>query len=222
MHSYPAWRIWLVAIVMLLALVLALPNVFGEAPSLQLSRDDRAPFNEQTQAGVTALLSAKGIPVDAAHIEGDRLVLRFEDVEQQLAAREAIQQGAPGEYLAALSQSSRMPGWMRAIGLKPMSLGLDLRGGVYFLYEVDVAGAVKQLLATMERDYRTLLRNERIPFTGIEAVGNDAVRVTLRSGADVERAEALLRKQDSNLTIDSDRSGTISASSNSSSVPSPP
>jgi preprotein translocase subunit SecD len=207
MHSYPAWRIWLVAIVMLLALVLALPNVFGEAPALQLSRDDRAPFNEQTQAGVTALLSAKGIPVDAAHIEGDRLVLRFEDVEQQLAAREAIQQGAPGEYLAALSQSSRMPGWMRAIGLKPMSLGLDLRGGVYFLYEVDVAGAVKQLLATMERDYRTLLRNERIPFTGIEAVGNDAVRVTLRSGADVERAEALLRKQDSNLTIDSDRSG---------------
>ena len=207
MHSYPAWRIWLVAIVMLLALVLALPNVFGEAPALQLSRDDRAPFNEQTQAGVTALLSAKGIPVDAAHIEGDRLVLRFEDVEQQLAAREAIQQGAPGEYLAALSQSSRMPGWMRAIGLKPMSLGLDLRGGVYFLYEVDVAGAVKQLLATMERDYRTLLRNERIPFTGIEAVGNDAVRITLRSGGDVERAEALLRKQDSNLTIDSDRSG---------------
>jgi len=207
MHSYPAWRIWLVAIVMLLALVLALPNVFGEAPALQLSRDDRAPFNEQTQAGVTALLSAKGIPVDAAHIEGDRLVLRFEDVEQQLAAREAIQQGAPGEYLAALSQSSRMPGWMRAIGLKPMSLGLDLRGGVYFLYEVDIAGAVKQLLATMERDYRTLLRNERIPFTGIEAVGNDAVRIALRSGGDVERAEALLRKQDSNLTIDSDRSG---------------
>jgi preprotein translocase subunit SecD len=207
MHSYPAWRIWLVAIVMLMALVLALPNVFGEAPALQLSRDDRAPFNEQTQAGVTALLSAKGIPVDAAHLEGDRLVLRFEGVEQQLAAREAIQQGAPGEYLVALSQSSRMPGWMRAVGLKPMSLGLDLRGGVYFLYEVDVAGAVKQLLATMERDYRTLLRNERIPFSGIEAVGNDAVRITLRSGEDVERAVDALRKQDSNLTIDGDRSG---------------
>jgi preprotein translocase subunit SecD len=207
MHSYPAWRIWLVAIVMLLALVLALPNVFGEAPALQLSRDDRAPFNEQTQAGVTALLSAKGIPVDAAHLEGDRLVLRFDGVEQQLAAREAIQQGAPGEYLVALSQSSRMPGWMRAVGLKPMSLGLDLRGGVYFLYEVDVAGAVKQLLATMERDYRTLLRNERIPFTGIEPLGNDAVRITLRNGGDVERTVDMLRKQDSTLTIDSDRSG---------------
>jgi len=207
MHSYPAWRIWLVAIVVLMALVLALPNVFGEAPSLQLSRDDRAAFNEQSQAGVTSLLAAKGIPVDAAHIDGDRLVLRFADVDRQLAAREAIHQGAPGEYLVALSQSSRMPGWMRAIGLKPMSLGLDLRGGVYFLYEVDVAGAVKQLLTTMERDYRTLLRNERIPFTNIETSGTDAVRITLRTGDDVDRAVAALRKQDATLTIDSSRAG---------------
>jgi len=207
MHSYPAWRIWLVAIVVLMALVLALPNVFGEAPSLQLSRDDRAAFNEQSQAGVTSLLAAKGIPVDAAHIDGDRLVLRFADVDRQLAAREAIHQGAPGEYLVALSQSSRMPGWMRAIGLKPMSLGLDLRGGVYFLYEVDVAGAVKQLLTTMERDYRTLLRNERIPFTNIETSGTDAVRITLRTGDDVDRAVATLRKQDATLTIDSSRAG---------------
>jgi preprotein translocase subunit SecD len=207
MHSYPAWRIWLVAVVMLMALVLALPNVFGEAPALQLSRDDRAAFNEQSEAAVTALLSAKGIPVDSAHLEGDRLVLRFEGVDQQLAAREAIQQGAPGEYLVALSQSSRMPEWMRAVGLKPMSLGLDLRGGVYFLYEVDVAGAVKQLLASMERDYRTLLRNERIPFTGIQTEGGDAVRITLRSAADLDRAEAALRKQGANLNLDSSRAG---------------
>jgi preprotein translocase subunit SecD len=207
MHSYPAWRLWLVAVVMFGALVLALPNVFGEAPALQLSRDDRAPFNEQTQAGVTAVLAAKSIPVEAAHIEGDRLVLRFADAEQQLAARNAIQQGTKGEYLVALSQWSRMPGWMRAVGLKPMSLGLDLRGGVYFLYEVDVAGAVKQLLASMERDYRTLLRNERIPFTGIQAEGADAVGITLRSGDDVERAVAALRKQDSTLSIDGSRDG---------------
>ena len=207
MHSYPAWRMWLVAIVVLMALVLALPNVFGEAPALQLSRDDRAAFNEQSQAAVTSLLAAKGIPVEAAHIEGDRLVMRFADVDQQVAAREAIQQGAPGEYLVALSRASRMPGWMRALGLKPMSLGLDLRGGVYFLYEVDVAGAVKQLLATMERDFRTLLRNERIPFTGIEAYGADAVRITLRAGDDVDRAAAALRKQDATLAIDTSRAG---------------
>jgi preprotein translocase subunit SecD len=207
MHTYPAWKIWLVAIVMLVATLLALPNVFGEAPALQLSRNDRAAFTEQGQASVTAILAAKDLAPDAAWLDGDRLVMRFADVERQLAARDAIVEAAPREHLIALSQAPRMPGWMRAIGLKPMSLGLDLRGGVYFLYEVDVVGAVKQLLSTMERDYRTLLRNERIPFTGIESNGVDSVRISLRTGADVERAAAALRKQDPNVTLDTGTAG---------------
>ena len=88
------------------------------------------------------------VPSTPRYLEGDRLraALRRPST-QQLAARDAIQHGAPREYLIALSQAPRMPGWMRALGLKPMSLGLDLRGGVHFLYEVDVVGAVKQLLA---------------------------------------------------------------------------
>jgi preprotein translocase subunit SecD len=207
MHTYPAWRLWLVAVVMALALVLALPNVFGEAPALQLSRNDRSAFTEQGAASVTGILQSKGIRFDAAYTEGDRLVLRFDAVEQQLAARDAIQQGAPREYLIALSQASRMPGWLRATGLKPMSLGLDLRGGVYFLYEVDVAGAVKQLIASMERDYRTLLRDERIPFTGIQADGTDGIRMSLRTGDDVERVAAALRKRDATLALETDTLG---------------
>jgi preprotein translocase subunit SecD len=207
MHNYPAWRLWLVAIVMLAAFTLALPNLFGEGPALQLSRDDRAAFTEQTQGAVTGILGAKGIPVAASWIEGDRLVLRFDEPTQQLAARDAIHQAAPREYLIALSQAPRMPGWLRATGLKPMSLGLDLRGGVYFLYEVDVAGAVKQLVASMERDYRTLLRDERIPFTAIQADGADGVRIGLRSGADVERVAAALRKQNPNVNLETDRLG---------------
>jgi preprotein translocase subunit SecD len=207
MHTYPAWKMWLVAAVMLAALVLALPNVFGEGPALQLSRDDRAAFTDQTKGGVLGILESKGIPVQASWIEGDRLVLRFGEVAQQLAARDAVQQAAPREYLIALSQASRMPGWLRATGLKPMSLGLDLRGGVYFLYEVDVAGAVRQLLTSMERDYRTLLRDERIPFLSIQAEGEDAVRIALRSGEDVERVAAALRKQDANVNLDTDQLG---------------
>ena len=207
MHTFPAWKLWLVAIVMTLALVLALPNVFGEAPALQLSRNDRAAFTEQGQAAVAGLLEQKGIPVDATFLEGDRLILRFAGVEQQLAARDAIQQGAPREYLIALSQASRMPGWLRATGLKPMSLGLDLRGGVYFLYEVDVDGAVRQLIASMERDYRTLLREERIPFTGIQADGDDGVKILLRTGDDVDRVAAALRRQDPNVSLETSTLG---------------
>jgi preprotein translocase subunit SecD len=202
MHSYPAWRVWLVAIVVALGLLFALPNVFGEAPSLHLSREDRAPFNPEMRAAVEGILGAKGVSVDAGWLEEDRLVLRFETLEQQAAARAAIREAAPDEYLVALSQESRMPGWMRAIGLRPMNLGLDLRGGVYFLYEVDVAGAVKQLIAGMERDYRTLLRNERIQYTGIEALGNDGVRIELKNGADADRVTTLLRQRDPNLRLE--------------------
>jgi len=201
MHTYPAWRLWLVAVAMVLALLLALPNVFGDAPALHLSRNDRTAFDEQGQAAVAGILEAKGIKPEASWLEGDRLVLRFADAPQQAQARDAINAAAPRQYLIALSQAPRVPGWMRAIGLKPMSLGLDLRGGVYFLYEVDVVGAVKQLIATMERDYRTLLRDERIPFTGIEADGSDGVRIELRSGADAGRVAELLRKQDPNVSL---------------------
>ena len=204
MHTYPAWKMWLVAVALALATLLALPNVFGEAPALHLSRNDRTAFDEQGQAAVAGILEGKGIKPEASWVEGDRLVLRFADASQQTQARNAINAAAPRQYLIALSQAPRVPGWMRAMGLKPMSLGLDLRGGVYFLYEVDVVGAVKQLIATMERDYRTLLRDERIPFTGIEADGADGVRIELRSGADAGRVAELLRKQDPNVSLTTD------------------
>jgi preprotein translocase subunit SecD len=207
MHSYPAWKIWLVTIVMLVALVLALPNVFGEAPALQLSRNDRAAFTDQSQGAVSAILAAKGVPVGAAYREGDRLILRFSTVDQQLKARDAIREAAPRDYLIALSQVPRTPAWMRALGLKPMSLGLDLRGGVYFMYEVDVKAAVSQLLASMERDYRTMLRDERIPFSGMQNDGTDTVKIALRSGADAPRVASLLRKRDPNLVIETETLG---------------
>ena len=207
MHSYPAWKIWLVAIVMAAALLLALPNLFGEAPALQLSRNDRTAFDDASQAAVTAILIAKDVPAAATYREGDRLVLRFASVDQQLKARDAIRETAPRDYLVALSEVPRTPGWMRWLGLKPMSLGLDLRGGVYFMYEVDVKGAVKQLLDSMERDYRTLLRDERIPYTGIQNDGQGSVKILLRSGDDASKVASLLRKRDPNLQIATDTLG---------------
>jgi preprotein translocase subunit SecD len=207
MHTYPAWKIWLVSIVILAGLLLALPNVFGEAPALQLSRNDRTPVTEAARGELTSILGAKGVPVESSYLDGDRLVLRFPGVNDQLKARDLLQESSGKEYLVALSQVPRTPSWMRAVGLKPMSLGLDLRGGVYFLYEVDVAGAVKQLLSGMERDFRLLLRNERIPFSGIANDGVDTVRINLRNSADVGRAAVALRKQDPNAQVDTDTLG---------------
>ena len=216
MHTYPAWRLWLVAVVVALAVVLALPNVFGEAPALQLSRDDRAAFTEQTQAAVTGILESKGIPVEAAYIEADRLVLRFPDVDRQLAARDAIQQAAPREYLTALSQAPRMPGWLRAIGLRPMPLGLDLRGGLYLLYQVDVGGAVAQLLEVYEQDFRRVFAQDRIAFSDVVPVTVDGprpngVRVLLPQGADPGVAREAMRRilPDLNYAVSAAATGPV-------------
>ena len=207
MHSYPAWKIWLVAIVLLVGTLLALPNVFGEAPALQLSRNDRTAVTDAQRQQVVASLQSQAVTVDSSYLEGDRLVLRFDDAEARQKARDAVLKTLGTEYLPALSEVPRTPAWMRAIGLKPMSLGLDLRGGVYFMYEVDTLGAVKQLLTSMESDYRTMLRKERIPFTGVSSNGVDTVRIALRSGDDAQRVAGILRKQDPNLSIDTDTLG---------------
>src|SRR4051812_47887443 len=127
MHTYPAWKIWLVTIVLLMALVLALPNVFGEAPALQLSHNDRTKVSETDRTQVAALLQSKGVAVENSYLEGDRLVLRFNNVNDRLKARDVVQEAMGREYLVALSDVPRTPRWMRALGLKPMSLGLDLR-----------------------------------------------------------------------------------------------
>lgn len=207
MHSYPAWKVWLVAIVLLVSALFALPNFYGDAPALQLSRNDRAAMAEADLGSVTTALAAKNIPVESPYLAEDRLVLRFHTVEQQLSARGVLQESSGEEYLVALSHVPRTPSWVRAIGLKPMSLGLDLRGGVHFLYEVDVEGAVKQLLSAMERDYRTLLRNERIPFTGVRNNGVDTLTIDLRSAADATRASAAIRGQDATLTVATSAAG---------------
>jgi preprotein translocase subunit SecD len=201
MHSYPAWKVWLVAIVLFAAALLALPNFFGDTPALQLSRNDRTAVAEADRGSVTAVLAGKNIPIESSYLSEDRLVLRFHTVEQQLEARDVLQESSGEDYLVALSHVPRTPGWVRVIGLKPMSLGLDLRGGVHFLYEVDVAGAVKQLLSSMERDYRTLLRDERIPFAGVRNNGADTVTIELRSAADAQRAAAAIRRQDATLSV---------------------
>jgi preprotein translocase subunit SecD len=207
MHTFPAWKIWLVFTVLAVALVLALPNFFGDAAALQLSRNDRTAATEAGRQQVVSLLQAQGVTPESSFLEADRLVLRFHDVDAQLKARDLLQTGVGREYLVALSRVPRTPAWIRKVGLKPMSLGLDLRGGVYFLYEVDVKGAVTQLLGSMERDYRVLLRKERIPFTAISNDGEGTVRIGLRTGEDATRVATLLRKQDPNNTVNKDLLG---------------
>ena len=201
MNRYPLWKSLLFAAVMLIAVVLALPNVFGEAPALQLSRKDGEPF-----AGAGAVqpfkdvLAREQVTPDTAFLQNGRVVLRFADVPTQLKARDLIESSAPGTYAIATTFASRAPPWVRSIGLKPMSLGLDLRGGIYLVYQVDVDGAVKQTLTRLERDYRLALREKRIQYDSVDGTAA-SVTVTVKDAARLAEARAAIEGVDPNVTI---------------------
>jgi preprotein translocase subunit SecD len=201
MNRYPLWKTLLFLGVMLVSLLLALPNLFGEAPALQLSRKDRELFSGPTAVGqFEDLLRREKVGYDTAYLEDGRVMIRFADVPSQLRARDLIENASPGAYAIATTFASRAPSWVRAVGLKPMSLGLDLRGGIYLVYEVDVDGAVKQTLARLERDYRTALREKRIQYEGVEATPQ-YVDVKLKDAASLETARAALAAVDPDVTL---------------------
>jgi preprotein translocase subunit SecD len=171
-----------------------------------MSRKDRAPFAEASISEFSALLGTAGIALETAHVDdGGRLWLRFAEVPAQLAARDLIQRQYEGQFAIATTFASRAPRWLSALGLEPMSLGLDLRGGIYLVYEVDVDGAVSQLVQVMERDLRKALRDARIQYEDVEARGT-RISIRLRDTARREDAIAAVRRFDPALVL---RDGTL-------------
>jgi preprotein translocase subunit SecD len=200
MYQFARWKYWLVIIVLVVGIVYALPNVFGESPSLQLSRNDRQPVTETDVERVRGVIEAQKLVPEASHIEKDRMVLRFADAAEQSKARDVITKSTGGDYLIALAMAPRTPEFMRKLGLEPMSLGLDLRGGVDFVYEVDIKGAIDQAVDRLERDARSILRDKRIAYQAVTS-GNGVVRVVLRNASDVQAAQDALKSPDGSLVF---------------------
>ena len=206
MLEYARWKYILVGTVLLLALLYALPNVFGQAPALQVARKDRAPMDVAAQQSVEKFLTGKSIPFARSSIEGGRLMVQFSGVPEQLSGRDAVNQEYSKQYITALSFASRAPDFFTKIGLRPMPLGLDLRGGLYLLYQVDVSGAIGQVLESYEQGIRRALTDAKIPFTDVAPVSVDSerpngVRVTLPPNSDPDAVRAALSKTLADLTL---------------------
>ncbi|MGD9841940.1 MAG: protein translocase subunit SecD [Steroidobacteraceae bacterium] len=201
MYQFATWKYWLVIIVLVLGAVFASPNLFGLDPALQLSRIDRQAMDATAETRVLDILKAQGINTAASYLQDGRLVVRLSGDKQQAQARAAIQLAAAGEYTVALSQVSSMPEWLRKTGLKPMSLGLDLRGGVHFVYEVDTAGAITQALQSLERDIRSSLRDGRIAYLSVLTDGT-TVRINLRDAAALDAAIKAITPSDGSLQVE--------------------
>lgn len=204
MQRYPLWKGVLLAAIMVAAILLALPNFYGESPALQLSRRDRGAFDAATTAAIADTLKKGNVATEEVYVDGDgRFWARFATVDDQLKARDLIQSAYEGQYAIALTNASRAPDWLQKLGLEPMSLGLDLRGGMLLVYEVDTEGAVSQLLQRMETDFRKVLRDAKIPYQEVAVSGN-SVHVTLRDPAQTDAARKALLEYDRQLTLVSD------------------
>ncbi|MCJ7556611.1 MAG: protein translocase subunit SecD [Gammaproteobacteria bacterium] len=200
MNHYPWWKNLMVVLVVAVGGLLALPNLFGEDPAIQIARDDYQPVTESTVTRVRELLQRENLVNRGVFSEDGRVQVRFEGVEVQLQAHDLLKEELGGTYGTALTMAPRTPAWLRAIGLRPMSLGLDLRGGVHFLYEVDIKGAVTQALQRYETDFKAMLRKEEIRYVRVREQ-NGTVDVVLRDQADADAARELIRDSDPQLLV---------------------
>ena len=199
MNRYPAWLNLLVLSVFLLGTILALPNIYGSSPAVQMVNADNSVFTEQQLENVVDVLENMKIIPEALYIDDGRGVIRFNNIDDQLKAGERLRNRLSSSSSVALTLAPKLPEWIRLLGLKPMSLGLDLRGGVYFLLEVDMDTAVQTRLTLYEQSFSDLLREESI-VSRVDVSGNEII-VRVRNLDDLEIAEDLIRDADIDLLI---------------------
>ncbi len=197
MNRFPAWKNALVVISLVAALLVSLPNLFGDTPALQISLANGRPMEDSGIERVRQTLEAA--QTTALYQENGRVMVRFPNVDQQLRAADELRKALGNQFVVALTLTPNTPAWLRAVGLRPVPLGLDLRGGVHFLFEVDVSTAVRQRLDAYSTDFNKLLRDNRIRRS-VAVVGQE-MQIRLPDAADVQKAEKLLKESDPDLEI---------------------
>ncbi|HEY1104094.1 MAG TPA: protein translocase subunit SecD [Burkholderiaceae bacterium] len=204
MNRYPVWKYAIILIALLVGAIYTLPNFFGEAPAVQVSSAKvTLKVDDTTADRVTEALKAAGVPTDGVSFEGTSVRARFESTDVQLQARDAIEKAlntTPGDpsYVVALNLLSRSPAWLTALHAAPMYLGLDLRGGVHFMLQVDMQAALTKKADSLASDLRTVLREKNIRHSGITRNGQ-TIEVKFREAATLEAAKNLLVDQFADL-----------------------
>ncbi len=187
-NRYPTWLNLLVLAVVLFGLFFALPNLYGDDPAVQVSLESGEALDESAVSTVGNILANADFSTNGLFFEDGRVVVRLEDNETQERAATFLRDTLDeDEYVVAKAFAPRMPDFLRNLGMRTMSLGLDLRGGVHFLYEVDSAAAIERVMTNYEREFKTILRRAEIRYQNVEAAA-DKVVITLRDEADRDSA----------------------------------
>ncbi|MDD3482854.1 protein translocase subunit SecD [Azovibrio restrictus] len=212
MNRYPLWKYITVAVALLIGFVYTLPNFFGEAPAVQVS-SNRATL--KVDAGVLprveAILQEAQVAPDGIFVESNGIKVRLKDTDTQLKAKDALEKAfnpdpANADYVVALNLLTASPKWLTDMGALPMYLGLDLRGGVHFLLQVDMAGAQQKRLDSIGADLRTLLRDKNLRHAGINRDG-ERILINFRDGATRDKARIAIDQDLAELNLVEQGSG---------------
>jgi preprotein translocase subunit SecD len=204
MNRYPVWKFAILLVALLLGVIYTLPNFFGEAPAVQVSSSKMsAKVDDATLMRVAEAIKAADVPAAVLTLEGNSIKARFETTEQQLKAKDAIQkalipEGTENGYVVALNLLSRSPAWLTALHAAPMYLGLDLRGGVHFMLQVDMKAALSQKVESLVGDIRSTLREKEVRHGGISR-NDQSIDIKLRDQAQLTAVRRILSEQFADL-----------------------
>ncbi|MGU3628302.1 protein translocase subunit SecD [Comamonas testosteroni] len=213
MNRYPVWKYAIIVIALLVGVLYTLPNFFGEAPAVQVSSaKSTVKVDNAVLQKVESALSAASVKATSLSLEGTSVRARFDTPDEQLKAKDVIQKALVADpsdpaYIVALNLVSRSPDWLTAIGAKPMYLGLDLRGGVHFMLQVDMAAALTKKAESYAGDLRSTMRDKNIRHGGVSRDGNN-VTIRVRDEATLTSARNLIADQFPDLTATSSPDGT--------------
>lgn len=205
MNKYPAWLNALVLVVLLAGILFALPNMYGSVPAVQLADSDGDGFSTEQLENFVRTVENGGVTPEASYIIDGRAVLRFDSVEDQAVAGDRLRERHADDAGVALTLAPKLPAWVRGLGLSPMSLGLDLRGGVYVLLEVDMESAVESRMKAYEQDFSERLRDARVRHR--VTLENNVVNVRLTGPEDLQKARDIIVDADPDVLVSESADG---------------
>lgn len=195
MNEYPLWRYLLVLAVMTIGILYALPNIYGDDPALQISARRSETVDSVLATRVEEALKSGGVTLKRSELQNKRVLLRFNDIESRAKAREIVDKTVGEQYIVALNMAPATPAWLRWIGAKPMYMGLDLRGGVHFLMQVDMDAVRTQTDERFVSELRTAFRDQKIRYRSIAREAGGGVRVGFQNEEMKQKALPVLAKE---------------------------
>ncbi|MCC4588446.1 protein translocase subunit SecD [Xanthomonas melonis] len=202
MLEFPRWKYFLILLVLAVSALYALPNVYQQDPSVQITASRGAQLDDALRSRIDGELKSAGITPKAITKEGESLMVRLSSLQAQRRANDALRQQLGENYTVALSLASTVPDWVARLGGKPMVLGLDLVGGVHFAMQVDQKAALEKRLDGFAEDIRTTLRDARIAYRSVERRADNSIQISLGEGANADAARVALAKAQPTLTYD--------------------